>query len=112
MTMAMPAMAAEGERQTTTLAPQMMEGVQVEGTRTTVTIAAGAIGNELPIAIVTERWYSPELKTVVLSRRADPRFGETVYRLVNIVRAEPGAELFEIPAGYRLDEPKLPPLPH
>ena len=60
---------------------------------------------------MSERWYSPELKVVVLSRRANPRFGETVYRLTNLVRGEPGPELFEIPAGYRVDEPKLPPLP-
>ena len=97
--------------QTTALEPQTIEGVQAEGTRTTVTIPAGAIGNELPIEIVSERWYSPELKMVVLSRRADPRFGETVYRLTNLVRGEPSADLFEIPAGYRVDEPKLPPLP-
>ena len=47
--------------------------------------------------IVSERWYSPELKAVVLSRRADPRFGETVFRLINLVRGEPGADFFEIP---------------
>ena len=100
-----------GEPQTITLDPQTIEGVQVEGTRTTVTIPAGAIGNELPIEIVNERWYSPELKTVVLSRRSDPRLGETVVRLTNLTRAEPAADLFEIPAGYRVEEPKAPPLP-
>ena len=109
--MAMPPMAPPGEGQTTALDPQTIEGLHAEGTRTTVTIPAGAIGNELPIEIVSERWYSPELKVVVLSRRADPRFGETVYRLTNLVRGEPNADLFEIPAGYRVDEPKLPPLP-
>ena len=106
-----PPLASAGERTSETLEPQTIEGVQAEGTRTTVTIPAGAIGNELPIAIVSERWYSPELKTVVLSRRSDPRFGETVFRLVNLVRGEPGADLFEIPAGYRLEEPARPPLP-
>jgi hypothetical protein len=102
---------AGGEPQTVTLDPQTIEGVRVEGTRTTVTIAAGAIGNELPIEIVNERWYSPELKTVVLSRRSDPRLGETVVRLTNLARGEPAADLFEIPAGYRVEEPKAPPLP-
>ena len=109
--MALPPMPPPGGGQTTALEPQTIEGVHAEGTRTTVTIPAGAIGNELPIEIVSERWYSPELKVVVLSRRADPRFGETVYRLTNLVRGEPSADLFEIPAGYRVDEPKLPPLP-
>ena len=39
------------------LGKQTMEGVQVEGTRTTRTIAAGEIGNDRPIDIVSERWY-------------------------------------------------------
>jgi TonB family protein len=82
------------------LGKQLVEGVQAEGTRTTVTIAAGEIGNELPIAIVNERWYSPELETVVMSRQIDPRFGETVYRLTNIDRSEPDKSLFEVPGDY------------
>jgi hypothetical protein len=114
VTMAVPAfpVGESGERRTETLEPQMIEGVRAEGTRTTVTIAAGAIGNDLPIEIVSERWFSPELKTVVLSRRHDPRFGETVFRLASLVRGEPSADLFEIPAGYRIDDAKGPPLPH
>ena len=82
------------------LGKQLIEGVQAEGTRTTVTLAAGEIGNELPIAIVNERWYSPELQTVVMSRQTDPRFGETVYRLTNIDRSEPDKSLFEVPGDY------------
>ena len=40
------------------LGKQNIEGVEAEGTRSTVTIPAGKIGNELPIDIVSERWYS------------------------------------------------------
>jgi hypothetical protein len=98
------AAAAEGsDVRTESLGTREMEGVRVEGTRSTVTIAAGAIGNQSPIEIVSERWYSPELKTVILSRRADPRSGETTYRLENIVRAEPPADLFQVPADYKID---------
>ena len=86
-----------------------IEGVRAEGTRTTMTIEANTIGNQLPIVIVSERWYSPELQVVVLTRRSDPRFGETVYRLVNIVRGEPSPDLFEIPTDYRIEEPPAPP---
>jgi hypothetical protein len=102
---------ATGERTTVTLEPQTIEGLRAEGMRTTVTIPAGALGNERPIEIVHERWYSPELKTVLVSRRYDPRFGETTFRLVGVARGEPAAELFEIPPGYTIEEPKLPPLP-
>ena len=66
-----------------------IEGVRAEGTRTTMTIPAGQIGNELPINIVSERWFSPDLKVLVMSRQSDPRFGETTYRLTNLSRAEP-----------------------
>jgi hypothetical protein len=92
------------ETRTEQLGVQQIEGVRAEGSRTVATIAAGAIGNERPIEIVSERWYSQELQLVVMSRHADPRFGETVYRLTNIVRAEPSAELFQVPAGYSIEE--------
>lgn len=84
------------------LGTQFMEGVTVEGTRTTVTIPAGDIGNERPITIVSERWFSQDLKLLVMSRQSDPRFGETTYRLTNLNRAEPPAHLFEIPADFTL----------
>jgi hypothetical protein len=86
-----------------------IEGVRAEGTRTTITVQANTIGNQLPITIVSERWYSPELQVVVLTRRSDPRFGDTVYRLVNIVRGEPSADLFEIPSDYRIEEQTVTP---
>jgi TonB family protein len=86
------------------LGKQSVEGVEAEGTRTTVTIPAGAIGNERPILITSERWYSAELQTVVKTSHSDPRFGETVYRLTNINRSEPDRSLFEVPAGFTVVE--------
>jgi hypothetical protein len=86
------------------LGTQTIEGVGAEGTRTTFTIAAGKIGNERPIVTVNERWYSPELQTVVLSKNSDPRMGETTYRLTNILRSEPDPSLFQVPAEYTVKE--------
>jgi hypothetical protein len=95
--------------QTESLGTKEYEGVRAEGTRTIATLPAGAIGNVRPIEIVSERWYSAELRVVVFSRRADPRFGETIYRLTNITRAEPNASLFQVPADYtREDVKRLP----
>jgi hypothetical protein len=91
---------SEKNAQKESLGTQMIEGVQAEGTRTTVTIPAGAIGNDLPIQIVSERWYSPELQTVVMTKHSDPRMGDTVYRLTNINRNEPAPSLFQAPADY------------
>jgi hypothetical protein len=94
---------APEQGRTESLGTSVIEGVQVEGTRTTVTIPAGSIGNQAPIDMVSERWFSPELGVVVLSRRNDPRFGETTYRLQNIVRAEPAPELFQVPSDYTIE---------
>ena len=96
--------AGAADVRTDPLGEQEVEGVRAEGTRTTMTVPAGAIGNQLPIETVSERWFSPELQVVVLTRRSDPRFGDTVYRLTNIVRAEPPPDLFEVPPDYRIED--------
>ncbi len=95
---------AAPDSKTESLGKQTIEGVEAEGTRTTMTIPAGEIGNERPIQIVSERWFSPELQAFVLTRRNDPMAGETVYRLSNISRSEPDPSLFQIPPGYTVKE--------
>jgi hypothetical protein len=89
------------------LGVRTIEGVRAQGTRTTTTIAAGAIGNARPIEIVSERWFSPELQMPVLITRRDPRNGETTYRLTNILRGEQPDWLFTVPAGYELKDGTL-----
>jgi hypothetical protein len=86
------------------LGKQTIEGVEAEGKRTTTTIPADAIGNERPIEMVSETWYSPELQTTIMSKRSDPRTGETTYRLTNIRRGEPDASLFQVPSDYTVKE--------
>ena len=87
---------------TESLGAKSIEGVMAEGTRTTSTIPAGAIGNLMPIEVVSERWYSKELQMPVLISRRDPRTGDSVYRLRNIVRAEPPQDLFTVPSDYQI----------
>jgi hypothetical protein len=89
------------------LGQKMIEGVMADGTRTTTIIAAGAIGNEQPITVVSEQWFSPDLQVLVSTRHSDPRSGDTVYRLVNIVRGEQDRSLFEVPADYTIKEPRM-----
>jgi TonB family protein len=84
------------------LPKQMVEGVECEGTRAVTTMPAGAIGNERPIETVNETWFSQELKIMIMSKRSDPRFGETTYRVTNISRSEPDASLFQIPSEYTI----------
>ena len=100
-----PGVNSKYESRTEELGTQNIEGVEAEGKRTITTIPAGAIGNERSIEIVYERWYSPELKMIVMSKRSDPRMGEQTYRLTNINRSEPDPSLFSV-NGYRLVGPQ------
>ena len=87
---------------TESLGTRDFEGVTAEGTRTVTTIPANSIGNERPIEIVYERWYSKDLQLIVYSKHSDPRFGEQTYRLTNISRNEPDRSLFTLPAEYKI----------
>ena len=95
---------AEKKAQVEDLGDQMIEGVRAHGHREKRTIAVGEIGNDRPIEMSSETWFSDELQTIVLSKRSDPRMGDTEYRLTNISRTEPAASLFEVPAGYTVRE--------
>jgi hypothetical protein len=88
------------DSKTEQLGKMYIEGVQAQGTRTTTTIPAGEIGNDRPINIVDERWYSPDLQMTILTRHSDPRTGETSFALKNINRSSPPPNLFEVPADY------------
>jgi hypothetical protein len=98
------AMAANSNVTKEELGSQIVEGVMATGTRSTTTIEAGAIGNVQPIHVVSEQWYSEDLKVLVMTRHSDPRSGDTTYRLTNIVLAEPLRTLFEVPADYTVKE--------
>ena len=89
---------------TTSLGTQMINGVSAEGTRYTRTIPAGKLGNEKPITIVTEKWYSSDFQMVVMTKRTDPFRGETISQLTNIQRQEPAATMFQAPADYAVQE--------
>ena len=86
------------------LGAQVIQGITVQGKRVTRTIPVGQAGNQLPIDTVTETWYSPDLQAVVLSKTSDPRFGETLYQLTNVNRAEPDHALFIVPPDYTVRE--------
>jgi len=87
-----------------TIGPMTIEGLTAQGTRSTVTIPPGEIGNEAPIQIVTERWYSADLQMAVLTKRSDPRSGEIITRLTNVTRSEPSPALFQVPADFKVTD--------
>jgi hypothetical protein len=99
-------MNAGGEGKPEALGKQFMEGVEVEGTRTTIAIPQGQIGNDRALQIVSERWESPELHVTVMSKHTDPMMGDSTERLTNIRRGEPDAALFQAPAGWAVEAEK------
>ena len=86
------------------LGTQVIQGINAEGKRVTRVIPAGQQGNEKEIDIVTETWYSPDLQVVVMSKTSDPRYGDSVYQLTGITRAEPDPALFAVPSDYTVKE--------
>jgi hypothetical protein len=81
-----------------------MAGVPVKGTRSTMTIPAGAEGNDRDMNIVDERWYSPDLKMNIMTKHSDPRMGETVFQVTNLSRSNPDPSLFQVPADYQIKD--------
>ena len=82
------------------LGTRQVEGIKATGRRMTTTIPQGRIGNDRPIQIIDERWESPELRLLVSTRYSDPRTGVVEYKLTNITRTEPRADLFTVPSDY------------
>jgi hypothetical protein len=86
------------------LGTQSVEGVTAHGTRTSHVIAAGKIGNEKPITVTTESWFSDELGMEVLRIHKDPWSGEVTTKVINVRRGEPEAALFTPPADYKVEK--------
>ena len=84
------------------LGQQKINGVMAKGSRVTITIPAGALGNNREIKVVNERWYSEDLQVLVKSVNTDPRFGVNEYELTNISQSDPAVSLFQPPSDYTL----------
>jgi hypothetical protein len=101
--------APRGPGVASSLGTKDIEGVKANGERTTWTIEAGKLGNEKPIVITRDVWTSPDLMVTVLTKDADPRVGETTYRLANLKRGEPEAGLMRVPGDYAVDKGRFMP---
>jgi hypothetical protein len=90
----------QGWSQPESLGEQVIEGIRAVGTRREYTLVAGAIGNEKPIGITIEQWFSPDLGMIVSKTGHATTGGGSSYRLEHIVRGDPDPTLFAIPADY------------
>lgn len=95
-------MGGPGEITKEQLGTKAVNGFQAEGVRVTRTIPAGAMGNEKPITVVTERWYSPDLQMVVLTTHTDPMMGTVTTKLASVTQGTPDASLFQVPSDYTM----------
>ena len=57
------------------LGKNIVSGLDAVGTRETRTLQPSAIGNDRPISIIKEFWYSPQLGINLSVKRMDPRHG-------------------------------------
>lgn len=81
------------------LGTKIIDGLQVTGVRTThTTQSSGPDGKQF--VSTTDTWTSPELKVVVMTETTSSSGDRHVTKLQNIVRSEPSASLFQVPAGY------------
>lgn len=88
------------------LGTQDMLGFLVTGERMTRTYPAGAEHSDRPITVVTEIWRSPELGLIFLRKVSDPRNADDEFRLTSFEQSEPDPSLFQIPAGYTIQDQK------
>ena len=86
---------------TESLGTKVVEGVTATGTKTT---RITQTENSEPEISVTISWFSRDLQMVVLSDLDDGQAGRTVMKVVNIVRAEPSSQLFQIPVDYTIKD--------
>jgi hypothetical protein len=86
------------------LPPDNIEGLNVEGVRTTKIISSGSEGNDREITLVSETWTSTDLKIIVRQITDDPRIGKITRTLSHINRSDPDPTLFQAPTGYTIKD--------
>jgi hypothetical protein len=74
--------------------------MDVTGTRETTIINSSAVGNDRPIVITKEIWYSELLGLNVLVKRVDPRHGTQVFTVDDVGLADPDPKYSSLPAGF------------
>ncbi|MGI8992518.1 MAG: energy transducer TonB [Bryobacteraceae bacterium] len=79
-----------------------IEGLIVHGFRQSRTIPEGAAGNNRPITITDEYWYSDELHMNITLKHTDPQHGTQLVTLTQVSRGEPDEKMFKVPAEYRM----------
>jgi hypothetical protein len=84
------------------LGTSQMLGIDVHGYRRSVTLTEKASGTPQPVVVTDEYWYSEDLRLNMMIKHTDPRTGTLTVTVTKLDRVEPPAEMFEIPANYKV----------
>jgi hypothetical protein len=95
---------------TENLGDQTINGIHATGTRMTTTIPTGKMGNDKPISVTSERWYSSDLKATVMTKHDDPWAGELKTEFTSVNTSEPEPSLFTVPSDYKVVDDKIGPV--
>jgi len=79
-------------------------GLEARGTRTTLAVPSGEVGNDRPFSVVTEDWISTQYDIPLLTIRDDPRSGKRTDEVTEFHAGEPDPGLFRVPKGYTVEE--------
>lgn len=93
-----------GQQAVENLGKQVIAGLETEGTRASTTLNPGVVGNDRPMTITREFWYSPQLGFNLLSKRVDPRIGTQTFTIIELSLSEPEPQIFEPPDGYKIED--------
>ncbi len=86
------------------LGTQNLLGIETEGVRQTTVTNVGVLGNDQPLNSMSEYWHSQKLGINLLSIRSSPYFGKQTFTITEISTGDPDAQLFNLPAGYTVND--------
>lgn len=86
----------------TDLGTRSIEGLDAVGTRESVTIPPGAMGNSAPLERSKEFWYSPQLGLNLRVLRVDPLHGEQSFQVTDLTLQEPDPHRFVLPPNCKI----------
>ena len=84
------------------LGTKTIEGLETIGTRETITIQTGVIGNNAPVENTKEFWFSPKLDLNLQVLRLDPLHGDQLFNVTDLRLAEPDQRLFVLPRDCKV----------
>ncbi|WP_124847029.1 hypothetical protein [Acidipila sp. EB88] len=91
------------------LGNQFIRATQLQGTRKVWTVPATDSGTGQPVTITDEYWYAPALSIYLILKHNDPRTGEQIVAVQQVVAGEPDPATFQVPARFRIvDETPAP----